>query len=59
MIYQQLGKSDLQISKIGFGCMSLKPGDLQSEKILDRAIESGINYFDTAIYMTKELMKNY
>lgn len=48
MIYQQLGKSDLKISRIGFGCMSLKPGDSQSEKVLHRAIELGINYFDTA-----------
>jgi aryl-alcohol dehydrogenase-like predicted oxidoreductase len=48
MIYQQLGRSDLQISRIGFGCMSLKPKDPQSEKILHRAIELGINYFDTA-----------
>jgi aryl-alcohol dehydrogenase-like predicted oxidoreductase len=48
MIYQQLGKSDLKISRIGFGCMSLKPNDPQSEKILCRAIELGINYFDTA-----------
>ena len=48
MFYQQLGKSDLQISRIGFGCMSLKPADAQSENILHRAIELGINYFDTA-----------
>jgi aryl-alcohol dehydrogenase-like predicted oxidoreductase len=48
MIYQQLGKSNLQISRIGFGCMSLKPADSQSEKVLQRAIELGINYFDTA-----------
>ena len=48
MIYQQLGKSDLKISRIGFGCMSLKPYDSQNEKILHQAIESGINYFDTA-----------
>jgi aryl-alcohol dehydrogenase-like predicted oxidoreductase len=48
MIYQQLGKSDLKISRIGFGCMSLQPNDPQSEKILHRAIELGINYFDTA-----------
>lgn len=48
MFYQPLGKSDLQISRIGFGCMSLKPKDPQSEKILHRAIELGINYFDTA-----------
>ncbi len=48
MIYQQLGNSDLMISRIGFGCMSLKPRDAQSEKILHCAIEEGINYFDTA-----------
>jgi aryl-alcohol dehydrogenase-like predicted oxidoreductase len=48
MTYQQLGKSDLKISRIGFGCMSLKPNDPQSEKILLHALESGINYFDTA-----------
>jgi aryl-alcohol dehydrogenase-like predicted oxidoreductase len=48
MIYKQLGVSDLKISRIGFGCMSLKPHDPQSEKSLQRAIESGINYFDTA-----------
>jgi len=48
MIYQQLGNSDLQISRIGFGCMSLKSDDVQSEKILHRAIDLGINYFDTA-----------
>jgi aryl-alcohol dehydrogenase-like predicted oxidoreductase len=48
MIYQQLGKSDLNISRIGFGCMSLKPNDAESEKILHRAIELGLNYFDTA-----------
>lgn len=48
MEYQQLGKSDLKISRIGFGCMSLKPNDQHSEKVLHHAIESGINYFDTA-----------
>lgn len=48
MVYQQLGKSDLHISRIGFGCMSLKPGNAENEKILHHAIELGINYFDTA-----------
>jgi len=48
MDYQQLGKSDLQVSRIGFGCMSLKPGNPQNENIIDHAIEAGINYFDTA-----------
>jgi len=48
MDYNQLGKSDLNISRIGFGCMSLKPGQPQNESIIHRAIDLGINYFDTA-----------
>jgi aryl-alcohol dehydrogenase-like predicted oxidoreductase len=48
MEYQKLGKSDLTISRIGFGCMSLDPGDFISEKLLLGALEEGINYFDTA-----------
>ncbi|HWI93016.1 MAG TPA: aldo/keto reductase [Flavisolibacter sp.] len=48
MEYQQLGKADLKISRIGFGCMSLKSNDPESEKVLQQAMESGINYFDTA-----------
>ena len=48
MDYNQLGKSDLNISRIGFGCMSLKPGQPQNESMIHRAIDLGINYFDTA-----------
>jgi aryl-alcohol dehydrogenase-like predicted oxidoreductase len=48
MEYHQLGHSDLRISRIGFGCMSLDPEDDISEKLLLRALEEGINYFDTA-----------
>jgi aryl-alcohol dehydrogenase-like predicted oxidoreductase len=48
MDYRQLGKSDLKISRVGFGCMSLKPGQPENENILRHAIDLGINYFDTA-----------
>src|SRR3954468_12546539 len=48
MLYQQLGKSDLKVSRIAFGCMSLKPGQTDAQKIIHRAIDLGINYFDTA-----------
>jgi aryl-alcohol dehydrogenase-like predicted oxidoreductase len=48
MKYQQLGISDLKVSRIGFGCMSLKPGQADAEQIIHRAIDLGINYFDTA-----------
>lgn len=48
MTYLKLGKSALNISRIGFGCMSLKPGQADMQLILDGAIANGINYFDTA-----------
>ncbi|HEX2845147.1 MAG TPA: aldo/keto reductase [Chitinophagaceae bacterium] len=48
MQYQLLGKSELRASVIGFGCMSLKPGQPESSTLLHRAIELGINFFDTA-----------
>ncbi len=48
MEYKKLGKSDLKISRIGFGCMSLKDDQAENEQILHKAIEYGISYFDTA-----------
>lgn len=48
MKYSILGKSELQLSEIGFGCMSLE-GDRQDNiKLLHQAQENGINFFDTA-----------
>ena len=48
MEYTQLGTSDLQISKISLGGMSLPQDEVISRRIVDRAIELGINFFDTA-----------
>jgi aryl-alcohol dehydrogenase-like predicted oxidoreductase len=49
MDYQQLGDSSLMISRIGLGCMSLDPAKEEASiRIIHRAIELGINYFDTA-----------
>jgi aryl-alcohol dehydrogenase-like predicted oxidoreductase len=48
MKYNKLGKSDLNISRIGFGCMSLEDNQEENNKIIDQAVEYGINYFDTA-----------
>ncbi len=48
MEYVQLGKSDMRISRIAFGCMSLGDEDAANEKILHRALDLGINFFDTA-----------
>jgi aryl-alcohol dehydrogenase-like predicted oxidoreductase len=48
MKLNRLGKSDLEVSEIGFGCMSLSEDYPQSERILHRAFDLGINFFDTA-----------
>ncbi len=48
MRYHQLGKSNLQVSEIGFGCMSLVEQADGNINLIHRAIESGINFFDTA-----------
>lgn len=48
MEYKKLGKSDLTISRIGYGCMSLHPDQKDFLSLIDRALDFGINYFDTA-----------
>lgn len=48
MEYRQLGTSSLQISRIGFGCMSLEEDQQSATTLLHRAIDLGINFFDTA-----------
>jgi Predicted oxidoreductases (related to aryl-alcohol dehydrogenases) len=48
MKYKQLGKSDLHISTVGFGCMSLSDDHPANERLLHKAVELGINFFDTA-----------
>lgn len=48
MNYQSVGKSELKISEVSFGCMSLGMNDADNSTLLHRAIAIGINYFDTA-----------
>ncbi len=55
MQYQLLGRSELNISRIGFGCMSLKPVQPDIPSLIDEAIENGVNYFDTADLYDKGL----
>lgn len=48
MQYKQLGNTNMNISRIAFGCMSLKTGDAGNEQLIKDALGAGINYFDTA-----------
>lgn len=43
-----LGKSDLKVSEISFGCMSLGENQTQTDMLLHKAYDQGINFFDTA-----------
>ncbi len=48
MKYNQLGTSDLNLSEVSFGCMSLGIDHAENTKLLHQALDKGINYFDTA-----------
>lgn len=41
-------RSGIELSELGLGCMSLGTDIKQAEPIIERAIEQGITYFDTA-----------
>ena len=48
MNYKKLGNSDLEISEVSFGCMSLHISNQDSKDLLHKALDKGINFFDTA-----------
>ena len=51
----QLGKSDLYVSPVSFGCMSLGENAAACKDLLRKAVDAGINYFDTADLYQKGL----
>lgn len=54
MRYRQLGNSEHKVSVIGLGCIQLgdRADAKESQAIVDRAIDLGVNFFDTAnVYM--------
>ena len=44
----RLGSSDLLVSEVGLGCMSLAKAGAAAEAVLGRALDLGVNFFDTA-----------
>jgi aryl-alcohol dehydrogenase-like predicted oxidoreductase len=50
---QRLGNSDLNVSVLGLGCMGMSEfygtaNETESERLIHRALELGMNFFDTA-----------
>lgn len=54
MEYKKLGHSDIEVSRIGFGCWAIgghgygKVDDRDSMLAIQKAVDLGINFFDTA-----------
>ncbi|MFT4413263.1 aldo/keto reductase [Fredinandcohnia humi] len=45
---RKIGKSDLYVSQIGLGCMSIGTEEKNALQIIETALDWGINYLDTA-----------
>lgn len=45
---RKLGNSDLYVTELGLGCMSIGTEEKTARKIIEASLEEGINYFDTA-----------
>lgn len=45
---RRLGNSDLFVTELGLGCMSIGTEEKSARRIIETALEEGINYFDTA-----------
>lgn len=50
MRYRPLGKTGLMVSALSVGCMRLSDNVELNQKLVSRAIECGVNYFETTRY---------
>jgi len=48
MKYNSVPRTNLEVSQLSFGCMSLGHTESKDIDLIHRAIDKGINYFDTA-----------
>ena len=61
MQYTQLGRTGLKVSRLCLGTMNFGPeaSDEDSFSIMDRALEHGINFFDTANVYGRKIRRGY
>lgn len=55
MRYKRLGRTGLKVSEVALGCMTFgeQANEKESQLIIDQALESGVNFFDTADVYTE------
>ncbi len=62
MEYAFLGKSDLKVSRIGFGAMQFRPAWIKKKEvmvdILNYALDNGVNFIDTAEVYGKNMSES-
>ncbi len=57
MKYTQYGKTVLEVSRFGLGCMRFPAEEAESIKMVRYAIDHGVNYLDTAyVYANSEII---
>lgn len=57
MEYVQLGKTGLQVSRFGLGCMRFPKEEKEAIEMVRYAIDNGVNYLDSAyIYKDSEVI---
>jgi hypothetical protein len=57
MEYSVLGKTGLRVSRFGLGCMRFPADENEAVRLVRKAIDSGVNYLDTAyVYGDSELV---
>ncbi len=54
MEMRRFGNTDLHVSVLGFGCgavggLMVRGAETDQERAVARALEAGVNYFDTAV----------
>lgn len=50
MSYRPFGRTGYMVSALSFGCMRLHDDPALNEKLMSRAVELGVNYFETTRY---------
>ncbi len=48
MKHRRLGNSDLYVSEVGYGCMSIGRDEAHAIRLIHTALASGVNFLDTA-----------